>query len=100
MVREQVGVNALTRLSQQVKGVELLFEEIRSSLVVLARGQELFFGGTLNLTWGIQEAFLPTMIKGNTISKDNKLCLTDIEEEGGGGVDNETSSLGRFLNDN
>ena len=100
MVQEQVGVNALTRLSQQVRGVELSLEEIGSSLVVLARGQELFFGGTLNLTWGIQKAFLPTVLKGNTISKDNKLCLTDIEKEGGGGVDNETSSLERFLNNN
>ena len=48
-------------MSWQLGGVEERLEEIRSSLAVVAGGQELFFRSALNLTWRMGQAFVPIM---------------------------------------
>ena len=53
--------NALVQMSQQLGVVKEQLKEIGSSLVVVAGGQELFFGSTLNLTQETGQAFAPIM---------------------------------------
>ena len=75
-----VECNALVWMSQQLKGVEGRLKEIGSSLVVVAGGQELFFGSALNLTWRMGQAFMPIMYDNFRLPVKELPHPTDQEE--------------------
>ena len=79
-VIESLERNALVRMAQQLKGVEGRLVEIRSSLEVIAGGQELFFRSTLNLTRRMGQAFMPIMYSDFGLPIEELSPPTDQEE--------------------
>ena len=67
-------------MSRQLGGVEERLEEIRSSLAVVAGGQELCFGSILNLTQRMGQAFMPIMYDDFGLPIKELLPPTDQEE--------------------